>query len=164
MILGIWFIATIAKQLNWRWCARLVSGRIFDLLPAWNFFAPNPGQADIRLVYRDRSESEFCTGWEEICLQAVENRWRFLWNPARLRLKALIDLGVLLCQLQEAEKDNPDMILFTSPYLALLDRAMAETRLDPSSRSRQFAILASRGASAPRSLERLFVSRWHDLA
>jgi hypothetical protein len=162
-IFGVWFSATVARQFGWDWFAKLMPARIWGLLPVWNFFAPNPGEVDMRLVYRDRCENQLCTNWEEICLRPLESRWRFLWNPGRLKVKALIDLGLLLCKLEDAEKDNPEIIIFSSPYLALLGRVMAEVLICPNGRSRQFAILSSRGAVPPRTLERLFVSKWHDI-
>src|SRR5690348_12432463 len=49
-----WFILSILNQFGFAWFDKITRHDHFSLLPLWTFFAPNPGQSDYHLIYRDR--------------------------------------------------------------------------------------------------------------
>jgi len=159
VVLGIWFIATVLKQLNARWLSRIVRND-FGLVPSWTFFAPNPGRSDIRLVYRDRLPNGVSTQWQEACQKPLRNKWRFIWNPEKFKEKGVLDIALSLSRTVKSSDGKPAIAMLMWPYLVLLDRVLSEPR-QTTGANRQFAILSTEGATAPRRMEALFLSGWH---
>jgi hypothetical protein len=159
-IFASWFCATVVKQFSSAFLLQLLRHDL-GLIPSWTFFAPNPGRSDVRLVYRDRSNDGISSPWQESCQKPIRTRWRILWNPEKVKEKALVDLTALLSQSQKQCREQPEMIMLMWPYLVLLDKSLSEPR-SPGNSIRQFAILSTEGAEPPRSIEALFVSNWHE--
>lgn len=162
VFLAVWLAATGIRQVNATWFINSVPNCLLDYLPLWTFFAPNPGRSDIRLLYRDRPDSESDGEWLECCRRPHPSPWRFLWNPHKLEEKAVIDLALLLCRMHMSLSVDRDIVMMTWPYLVLLSRAIAEPR-NSKRGERQFSILATEGVTVPRTISVLFVSRWHGL-
>lgn len=140
-------------------------GALLDYLPLWTFFAPNPGQSDIRLLYRSRQAAGEAGAWLECGRQPAANPLKWVWNPQKLEEKAVIDLALLLCrQLRSMPGDavDPDTLILSWPYLALLAKTMSQP-VAAGETERQFCLLATQGLVPPRSMQALYVSRWHGL-
>src|ERR1700733_2744664 len=150
-LFGLWFCATVLKQFSATLLSRIVRND-FGLIPSWTFFAPNPGRSDVRLVYRDRSIKGVPTEWLESCQKPFRSRLRFVWNPEKFKEKALVDLALLLSRTVKVCGDQPEMAMLMWPFLVLLDKSLSEPR-SAGNADRQFAILASEGAVAPRRIE-----------
>jgi hypothetical protein len=162
VFLAVWLVATGIRQLNADWFVNSVPSCLLDYLPLWTFFAPNPGTADIRLLYRDRQDNSSNGEWIECCRRPHVSAWRFLWNPHKLEEKAVIDLALLLLRAEMSFKADPDVLMITWPYLVLLSRTISEPTRSRRG-ERQFSILATEGLTEPRAIRVHFVSRWHGL-
>lgn len=66
LILMGWLAASILNQFRFSWFQRFRQYDSFSLLPIWSFFAPNPGQSDYHLVFRDRQHDGSHSEWSEI--------------------------------------------------------------------------------------------------
>ena len=140
------------------------------LAPNWNFFAPNPGCHDTRILIRWKLPNAI-TGWTESSIfrpREVTLATAF-WNPSRYLKKLLIDFASgLLGEISELRSRAPtelptardDRVQLTVGYLGLLGIASLEPR--PASASAvQFALVhTSEWASEPRML---FRSNWHSM-
>ena len=138
---------------------------LLDYLPLWTFFAPNPGPSDIRLLFHGREAAGRPGPWLECSREPTINAWRWVWNPQKLEEKSVIDLALLLCRQLRSVQDeagDPDTIVLSWPYLVLLAKTMAQPATAGEA-ERQFCLLATQGLVPPRSMQVLYVSRWHGL-
>jgi hypothetical protein len=94
---------------------------IFQLLPLWTFFAPNPGQSDYHLVYRDRYQDNSITDWVELSLSEPRNWYSFFWNPQKRSKKVLSDIASTLVSSIPRNNESLEGLMFTTPYLLLLN-------------------------------------------
>lgn len=100
-ILAVWFFATVLAQItSWEDAPKPLTAlsewfRAYDVLslvPAWNFFAPNPGTTDYHLLYRDKLESGEVSVWKEIPIDKEPTILKAIWNPHKRKSKVLSDV------------------------------------------------------------------------
>src|SRR3954470_12564692 len=104
LALGGWFVVAVLNQFRFRWFDRVRRRDRLYLLPAWTFFAPNPGRSDYHLVYRDRRRDGSLTDWREVPLGAPRRPYSCVWNPRKRARKALSDIvGIVV----SAIRGNP---------------------------------------------------------
>lgn len=163
LILTTWFLASVIHQCRFRWWSRITHFDVFNLLPRWSFFAPNPGRHDFHVIYRDWIDDD-SGPWTEFATTTVETRLRWLWNPTRYPNKAISDLtnGLYLAlQLNDVE---PRAVLLSSSYISLLHVVMAQPPVILKANRRQFAILRTHDFGSSRKIEVAFVSEVHRAA
>lgn len=119
LFFGIWIVLTVAAQLPITVVSALLRWDWLGLVPRWTFFAPRPGDSDIRTLIRFVN-SGVTSAWMELWLSARLDGTRYLvrgvFNPYRRCEKLLLDYVNTLGDLQ----GTPNAIRFTSEYLSLL--------------------------------------------
>src|SRR6266704_3789794 len=97
-LLSLWLVLSILYQIQRPAFVRWLTARdYFVLLPAWNFFSPEPGRHDYVLLYRDRFADGTVTPWHEIMVEGP-GAAKALWNPSKRGRKAVSDMCSVLAQ------------------------------------------------------------------
>ncbi len=160
LILAAWLLASAIHQCRFRWWSRVTRFDVFNLLPRWSFFAPNPGRHDFHVVYRDWIDEENGP-WTEFAATTLETRSRWLWNPSRYPNKAISDLTNGLYRALQSNDGEPRAVLLSSSYISLLHVVMAQPSVILKANRRQFAILRTHDFGSNRQIEVAFVSEVH---
>jgi hypothetical protein len=132
---------------------------VLTLIPEWKFFAPNPGQWDYHLVYRDQLPGGILTDWTEVAEVTPRAWWNAVWNPAKRGNKALADCVVVMAKHIVAEDG---VIEASVPYLTLLNYISSLPRLGRTEYT-QFALIQFHARGSREEPELLFVSALHSL-
>ncbi len=169
-VLGIWIILTLLNQerRTRRFIKHIIAYDIFGLIPIWTFFAPNPGDRDVHLLFRDRCEDGRITSWREVHL-AGRRRITDLWNPRRRINKAIVDVVYDLTRPDRppsgsesrSRKIGGNRVL-TFPYLLILNY-ISRLPAQFDALERQFAIAKTQGITSRSHPEVLLVSPFHGL-
>jgi hypothetical protein len=157
--LAVWLLATVIHQLSPTWWTRVCPSDGLGLLAHWNFFAPNPARQDTHIVYRDLQHGSW-RDWHVLTSGPSARTWRWLWNPARLPVKAATDLANGLRRAAERLHGETTALMLSSSYLCLLHWVSAQAR-EHDVTERQFAIVTTTGFGDRRTLTVLFVSGAH---
>ena len=158
-LFALWWGVSVATQIPK--CRSFIQRRdILNLAPAWNFFAPTPGQGDYHLLYRDRDSAGEITDWHEISDADSRPWWTFAWNPGKRPRKALFDVAQACALISRAT--DADLLPCTFPYLVLLNHVSALPREDDALAT-QFLIMYSHGTVSDREPEPVMISNLHDL-
>ncbi|MFT5254471.1 MAG: hypothetical protein ACI87N_003543 [Flavobacteriales bacterium] len=170
IIFGIWLILTVLWQFPvFRKKTKFSSFLILNqMIPTWTFFAPNPGIFDTHLLFRDKSENNDLSEWEEICLINKRQFFHFLWNPNKRKMKLIVDAMSELKTINiQGKKDsiNQDKLSMSfrisKGYLIILNCIFINPKLDKYSTSRQFSIAESIYINNQRELIPLYISPFH---
>lgn len=161
-LLGAWFIASVLNQLSLPCFARIAMYDRFALLPLWTFFAPNPGQSDYHLVYRDRAADGSTSEWREIEITEERRALSLLWNPEKRSKKVLSDLVSVLLTSMQASPEMERAIVVSVPYLLLLNVVNDFPRCSEAA-DRQFVVVETFGFHATAQSRVLLRSDYHPL-
>jgi hypothetical protein len=169
-VLAAWFALTILNQARWtrRFVSAIVSRDIGGLVPVWTFFAPNPGDTDTHLLFRDRDADGRVTAWREASA-AGRRHVLDLWNPRRRIHKGIVDV---IYDLTKRDPRTPHtsspapvskrrMVSF--PYVLLLNY-VSQLPGDFGAIERQFAIVRTPGIAFRAQPNILFVTPFHKLS
>ncbi len=122
---------------------------VFNLLPVWTFFAPNPGITDYKLLYRIRKKDGHVSKFKNINLNQRKSILNAFWNPDKRSQKALSDLVQELKQFifnNEISDENQNLIKLTLGYITILNYCTGlEKTNDNDADSVQFMILETYG-------------------
>ena len=152
-----WLLLTIGNQFQGRASRWVRSVDLFNIVPRWTFFAPQPGRTDIHLLYRGMSDAHGHGQWREAYPVTIRSWWTVIRNPEKRRRKAIVDLANRLVQTASDGEDDPGRITIGIPYLAFLNFVSGLDDGHTSLEMRQFALVASEGpqsTAAPRVLAR----------
>jgi hypothetical protein len=128
------------------------------MIPAWSFFAPNPGTTDLHLLYRDRLVDDSVTCWKEVVPRST---WlRFCWNPTKRLQKGISDMADVLQRFALSHRDHGELILIHPTFLALLHFVSRQPH-SPIAMSTQFILARSQGVDTPEEAEIMFLSSFH---
>ena len=163
--LAFWTLVTILNQSERTrpLISRLIAYDICGLIPIWTFFAPNPGNTDVYLLYRDRDEDGGVSPWRDIQLERRKSCLSF-WNPRRRIGKGVVDLAPDLTSNTNYEPQAPvsKKKVLEFPYLLLLNYACQQPA-DFRAEMRQFAVARTRGFGTESEPEVIFLSAFHRL-
>lgn len=137
---------------------------LLGIVPRWHFFAPRPAIEDYHLLYRDTLPDGTVTRWTEVH-PMPRPRWTgAMWNPAKRRVKALLDASVDLLRVSETLDHDTDQIRLTLPYIAFLNHVSSlERSYVPV--ATQFLLMRSQdGVHAPRAVFRSAMHRTEPVA
>lgn len=135
----------------------------YGILPNWSFFAPIPGTSDYRIVFCDIDILGHKSNWQEVEMGFKKKRTvDFFWNPKKYFQKGIIDLIQALL-LEYADCKEKRLIQFSWSYLVLLQIVIREKR-EQDIRSRQFAIVSTKGFDSNKDLDLVFISFKHKLS
>ena len=113
----VWFVLTVAAQLQGRLSSKLREYDNCGLIPAWTFFAPNPISRNYYLMFRDITPKA-CTPWREAFTHPEPSLIQVLWQPLRREEKALSD--VMFHLTKQAAEVSSERLYLSMSYLALL--------------------------------------------
>lgn len=162
LLLGGWLVASVVNQFSTDWFRRVARWDVLGLLPRWTFFAPNPADEDVHVIYRDLADAERQVwGSGRVLSKAPAPAWRrWLWNPGRYERKAIIDLANGLRSSRQAVADQPRALCLTTPYVALLDW-VSQQPAESATTHRQFILATSTGFPPEQQLRVEYVSEVH---
>jgi len=120
-VLMLWLIGSVILQFGPTWFSFIERHDLFMLLPRWTFFAPTPGMSDYHLLYRDQLEDGRLSEWVEIPITEERKLYSFLWNPEKKSKKVLSDVVASLLQLSQLGIRESTALMFSLPYLILLN-------------------------------------------
>ena len=141
-VLLAWFVLSVVNQLPLDFSSKLRSQDAFKLVPRWIFFAPNPFDADLSIIYRARGPDGRSQCWREVPWIKPRRFTHCVWNPMRRRPKSLVDL---LEYMRSLAGGNPLALQHTSPYLTILEIVAHHHRRQSQEEAEfiQFAIIRS---------------------
>jgi hypothetical protein len=128
VLFGSWLVLTLLFQLQlegskkWNWIPVL---DIFSMVPRWTFFAPNPGQSDYHLLYRDIWLNGNTSNWKEVNIGYSDNYTTILWNPLKRKSKAIHDIFSQVIVEIKAKPDDLQRLKISLPYLMILNHVNA---------------------------------------
>jgi hypothetical protein len=158
-LFSLWLAFTVVKQFRYPLARRLTRRDIFNMLPIWTFFAPNPGKTDLHILFRDVLRDGSMTAWQEV-LHRHKRRLRLLWNPAKREDKIVRDC---VTALRKSEREIPTRatLFFTVPYMILLGHVLSASVSGDAS-ARQFLIVEE-GRFAGGGTVPVFMSSFHSV-
>lgn len=159
---AIWLLISALYQVDFSLAVWIKKLDALALLPRWKFFAPNPSVADYKLFVRDRLADRSVTTWREIELSGEKTLAAAVWNPARRRVKVVVDAMRRIRILAATPEADPEVLAASLPYLTLLQVATDSAHLDSSHES-QFAVMQVSGLKAESPPRLVFHSRFHNL-
>jgi hypothetical protein len=170
MILGGWLIVSIVGQFHSKRINRIRRYDYFNLIPLWTFFAPNPGQSDYHLLYRDKLRDGSLTDWAEIPLTHRREVKAFVWNPMKRETKVLADIVNSVATLVDyhREQNTPvktigDAVMLSTPYLILMNIVLHRAKNTFQSEQRQFALAETHGFDSNGKPDLILCSPFHTL-
>jgi hypothetical protein len=157
-----WFFCTIANQFNTSLSKRVKKADLFNLIPKWTFFAPNPGTTDLILLYQEISREGIPSGFTEIPLLRRDLLIPAIFNPRKRLKKSLQDLVRGLSRAAVSGRLNKNNIRVSLNYIAILNFL---TRIDKRTDTQkvQFMILRSEEGKNSGTVELVILSDLHDV-
>lgn len=170
IVFGVWFALSIAGQFQTPSTDAIRRFDVFQLLPIWTFFAPNPGNSDYHVIMRDRLPDYALTAWRDAMPIPPQTAITWLWNPGKRRQKVLIDAVSSVAEMCAPNGDralSPETLrralLISSPYLVLLNMVLNCVTHAPDATASQFAVVERRGFGVEVQPTLLFRSPFHGL-
>lgn len=163
--LALWFVGSVFNQFQLKWFEKIRSNvDHFSLLPLWTFFAPNPGQTDYHLVYRDRRADGSLTEWMELAITESRKFHSFVWNPEKRSKKVISDVvATLIESIGPVPPDEAEFaIMLSLPYLVLLN-VVSNLAPTPGATHRQFVIAETAGFKRTEKPRLVLKSDFHPL-
>jgi hypothetical protein len=160
--LAAWFAASVLNQFSFRWFDRIRQRDAFSLLPIWSFFAPNPGQSDYHVVYRDRRADGSVSGWNEMDISDTRRPYSWLWNPEKRSKKVITDVVAMVAEASQSPGGATGLVL-SIPYLLVLN-VVNHLQAEPAATHRQFLIVETYGFVPVEPARALLQSDFHALA
>lgn len=163
-LLALWFVGSVLNQFQFEWFDKIRNLDHFSLLPLWTFFAPNPGQTDYHLVYRDRRADGVTTDWMEVAITQSRKFHSCMWNPEKRSKKVISDVVATL--MESIPSVPPDKaafaIMLSLPYLVLLN-FVSNLAATPGATHRQFVIAETAGFKRTEHPRLVLKSDFHPL-
>jgi hypothetical protein len=160
VVFGAFILVTAATQLRrFRWAQWLKSHDACAYIPAWMFFAPNPGVNDTRVLWREQLVDGTVGPWHEM-VSPRGGLLRAVWNPTKRARKGLTDCGPMALRMIARKKESA-LPIIGLPYL-MIAQHMTGLRGSPLGLARQFTVVNTQGRDTDDGLfELLFISHWH---
>jgi len=83
LIFAIWAVCSLLCQGTNHAKTRLKSFDLFNILPNYKFFCPNPVRYDYHLYYRSRRKDDSIDHWQEIPIGRRISFLCLIWNPLK---------------------------------------------------------------------------------
>jgi hypothetical protein len=128
------------------------------LIPAWTFFAPNPGTRDLRLLWRQRYPDGSVSPWHETAVPDP-GPWRAIWNPHKRLRKAVTDICPSIVR-RAHEFPESQLTVVSVPYLMVANHICSLPGA-LTANARQFLIAYTHGSDDHPWIQ--FISHWHAL-
>ncbi len=158
--LACWLVLSVFNNIP-RWRDVLSRHDMFCLLPAWSFFAPQPGTNDFHWLFRDMLEDGTLTPWTELTVVEERSLFTVFLNPNKRALKALLDIAGELGS-ASLNRYGSKAVALSLGYLTLLDRLNNIPHATTSSQT-QFMLMTSSGVRPADQPSVYFLSHLHAL-
>jgi hypothetical protein len=161
LVFGALLVVTAAAQpRSVKWAQWLKRRDACAYIPAWTFFAPNPGVNDTRVLWREQLIDGSVGPWHEM-VGPQGGLLRAVWNPTKRARKAVTDCGPMAVRMIARNKRSV-LPIIGLPYLMIVQH-MANLHGSPLGLARQFTVVNTQGADTdPEArFQILFVSQWH---
>jgi len=158
--LGCWLVLSVVNHFP-RWKDVLTRHDSFSLLPAWSFFAPQPGTSDFHWLFRDMLEDGTITPWTELTLVEERSITSVLFNPHKRSLKTLLDIAGELSS-PSLNQHGSKAVALSLGYLLLLNH-LNSIQHSAASIQTQFMLMTSSGARPSDQPSVYFLSHFHIL-
>ncbi len=164
VVFGVFFgamlVVTAASQLRrFGWAQWLKRHDACAYIPAWTFFAPNPGVNDTRVLWREQLLGGTVGPWHEM-VPPQSGLLRAVWNPTKRARKAVTDCGPMVVRMISNNKVSA-LPMVGLPYLMIVQH-MASLGGSTIGLARQFTVVSTQGADTEDGpFELLFISHWH---
>jgi len=138
---------------------------IMKKIPQWRFFAPNPGNEDLFLMFRTRDSGGVpWQPWQNVPLAPEVGVFTPIWNPRSRTPKAFFDI-THQCRMLAGNSSGYEWLLQSEAY-ELLAQAVRRTCLTatPEAGQFQFMILGSFPRAGREGLTPIMVSPPEDLS
>ncbi|HTD58197.1 MAG TPA: hypothetical protein VK672_04825, partial [Solirubrobacteraceae bacterium] len=160
-LFGAMLVVTATAQFRrFRWAQWLKGHDACAYIPAWTFFAPNPGVNDTRVLWREQLLDGTIGPWHEM-VGPQGGLLRAVWNPTKRARKAVTDCGPMAVRMI-ARNQRSALPIMGLPYLMIVQH-MAGRHGSPLGLARQFTVVNTQGADTEDDglFQLLFVSQWH---
>jgi len=87
LVFAAWAVFSLLCQGTSRLKARLKSFDLFNILPNYKFFCPNPVRYDYHLYYRTQQKDNLLSEWQEIPIGKRTSILCSIWNPRKRERK-----------------------------------------------------------------------------
>jgi hypothetical protein len=171
VLLVTWFLVSIGGQIHSKRISRIRRHDLFNLIPLWTFFAPNPGTSDYHVLYREKARDGSISAWSEIPLTHKRSWIAALWNPMKRETKVLADIVnsvAILIEYHREQKTPPstvgDAVMLSTPYLILMNIVVTRVGRSATTEQRQFALVESHGFDSRDLPAVILCSPYHALA
>jgi hypothetical protein len=160
LLFGAMLVITAASQLRrFEWALWLKRYDACAYIPAWTFFAPNPGVKDTRVLWREQLIDGTIGPWHEM-VGPQGGLLRAVWNPTKRARKAVTDCGPMAVRMIARNKRSA-LPMMGLPYLMIVQH-MANLHGSPLGLARQFTVINTQGPDTDDELfQLLFISHWH---
>lgn len=156
---AFWLLVSALYQTKrFAWVQRLKHRDFFALIPAWSFFAPNPGTTDVHLLYRDKLADGTVTHWKQV--QCETTLLRGIWNPHKRLQKGISDMTSDLQRYASRNAKHAERVLIYPSFLALLNFVSQQPHTATAAEA-QFTIARSFGQHSQQDVQVQFVSNFH---
>jgi hypothetical protein len=161
-----WFAVIVLAQpvVTRRVIRRVIKRDRLGLIPGWWFFAPNVGDVDVHVLFRDRDRDGRVGAWSEPFAIGRE-RVTEVWDPHWRIKKALVDVAENLSPLElrrEGVRPLSRAWVLSFPYLVVLNY-VSQLSGELVATERQFAMVRTGAIQAQSRPEILIVSPFHRL-
>lgn len=171
LVLGFWFFLSILWQFKFEFLQPINKYDIFQLLPNWTFFAPNPGTVDYHLIYRQKDiGTQENLDWSEIPIIQNRTLQHFLWNPQRRKIKLIIDAINAIVKINAnnskfklSEENSTKALYISVPYMLLMQTVLNNIKTGSDNAQFQFAVIESTGFIQRDEPKYVIISAFHTI-
>jgi hypothetical protein len=159
VVASLWLLVSVLFQTKRvKFVSFLKRYDYFAMIPAWSFFAPNPGTSDVHLLYRDKLVDGNVTNWTQI-------RWevtplRFVWNPHKRLQKGISDMATDVQAYAARNLKHGERLLIYPGFIALLNYVSKLPHV-PFAEFTQFCVARSFGVHSEKPAAITFLSNFH---
>lgn len=168
---AVWLVLSVLSQFSTDRLNALKRLDVFQILPIWTFFAPNPGHSDYHVIGRDRLSDGTTTAWRDVLPIPQQGALSAVWNPRKRRTKVVVDaVATLVEMVGRAKKEGrvPESLerglLLSGPYLVLLNIVAHVAKHHPDAAAFQFAVVERQGFGRDATPTPLVMSPFHGLS
>jgi len=112
IVFVIWAAFSLLCQGTSRLKTRLKSFDIFNILPNYKFFCPNPVRYDYHLYYRSRQKDNSISDWQEIPVGRRTSLLCSVWNPLKRERKVFHKVIKTLKGFKQQSSGNPRSLVY----------------------------------------------------
>jgi hypothetical protein len=154
-----WAMISILSQGESPVVGRLKAYDLFNMIPNYKFFCPNPIKKDYHLYYRNLLQKDQTGEWKEIIIGKRNRVIGCIWNPAK-RDRKVFYKAVRTIRKQTAKKEK---VLSGHMYLLVLNMVKSIAR-NENSRAVQFKLTAKQNYRTKVEEVILFTSPFDELS